>query len=197
KNELAIVGAQPHFYTKKENEENVRKDKSRLEEVTISYGVLDWKKPRLYTLLSSTGMFLSVEHLFTYTCLLPLEIHLLIDHCGCGADIAMNFLVGGMTRQRGVFVGPHGALETGDPRGSGRETVEEYGGVDLYTKTPQYLGQYCSVPYLSYHQKRARLVRELFYQFDNRDPLQPNNFYVTQYTKIPVRKKSPKQWHGK
>lgn len=194
-NEQAIVGAYPHYHGKKETAESTGRGKFRLEEVTIHYGVINLKTPRPYTLISSTGMLISVEYLFIYTCLLPLEVHLLIDRSEDGADIAMNMLVSGMTEQKPVLVLPHGKKNI-EIKGADKETIDEYQGIDVYTKEPAYIGQYSSINGLTFHQRRARIMRELFYLFGNKDPLQQNNFSVSQFTKIPFRKKSPKQWHN-
>eukprot|EP00917_Polyrhabdina_sp_WS-2016_P018346 GHVP01039536.1.p1 GENE.GHVP01039536.1~~GHVP01039536.1.p1 ORF type:complete len:643 (-),score=97.34 GHVP01039536.1:1091-3019(-) len=197
KNEKALVGAHPQYHVKKEIEENIKKDKTKLEEVTISYGVYNPKTPRSYSMLSMIGMFIATEYLLIYSCLLPLEIHLLVDRGGDGADIAMNMLVAGMTGLRPLFVSIHGGGRGVLPKGTARETIDEYKGIENYTMDPQYIGQYSSIPDISFHQKRARIIRELFYLFGNKDVLQYNNSTIMQYTKIAFKKKSPKQWHKK
>ncbi len=50
-----------------------------------------------YSMVLTKAMFMRSEYLFIYTCLVPSNIHTYIDNFKNCEDIAMNFLVSGMT----------------------------------------------------------------------------------------------------
>ncbi len=50
-----------------------------------------------YSMVLTKAMFMRSDYLFIYSCLLPSEIHAYIDTVGSCEDIAMNFLVSGLS----------------------------------------------------------------------------------------------------
>lgn len=133
------------------------------------YNLTSARRPRPYSLLSSQMLLLSSDHLFTYTCLLPERIHRFIDEqTEDGADLAMNLMVAGMSGARPILV----KSDFVDPE-SGRFAGE------------------------SWALSRGQLLKELVSIFTGgvRDPLQFNSISVTQFNKIPFKKRSVKQWN--
>lgn len=133
------------------------------------YNLTSTRRPRPYSLLSSQMLLLSSDHLFTYTCLLPERIHRFIDEQSeDGADLAMNLMVAGMASARPILV----KSDFVDPE-SGRFAGE------------------------SWALSRGQLLKELVNIFTGgtRDPLQFNSVSVTQFNRIPFKKRSIKQWN--
>lgn len=133
------------------------------------YNITGPRRPRPYSLLSSQLLLLSSDHLFTYTCLLPERIHREIDEMpDDAADLAMNLMVAGMTGSRPILV----KSDFIDPE-AGRFAGESWA--------------------LTRGQQLKDLVR--LFTLGQRDPLQLNSIIVTQFNKIPFKKRSIKQWN--
>lgn len=133
------------------------------------YNITGSRRPRPYSLLSSQLLLLNSEYLFIYTCLLPERIHRQIDEMAeDGADLAMNVMVAGMTGSRPIAV----KSDFVDPE-AGRFAGEAWA--------------------LNRGQQLKDLIRT--FTAGQKDPLQLNSVIVTQFNKIPFKKRSVKQWN--
>lgn len=133
------------------------------------YNLTSARRPRPYSLLAAQLVLLSADHLFSYTCLLPERIHRHVDEItDDSADLAMNLLVSGMTGSRPYLV----KSDFVDPE-AGRFAGEAWA------------------------LNRGQALKELVKLFTGgtRDPLQFNSVTVTQFNKIPFKKRSIKQWN--
>jgi hypothetical protein len=133
------------------------------------YNLTSARRPRPYSLLSSQMLLLSSDYLFIYTCLLPERIHRHIDEQNeDSADLAMNVMVAGMTGIRPILI----KSDFVDPE-NGRFAGE------------------------SWALTRGQILKDLVRIFTGgaRDPLQYNSVTVTQFNKIPFKKRSVKQWN--
>jgi hypothetical protein len=134
------------------------------------YNITSSKRPRPYSLLSNQLVMLNVEYLFIYTCLLPERIHRHVDDQPEDAsDLAMNLLVSGMTSSRPVVV----KSDFVDPESN------------------KFAGESWA---LTRGQQLKDLV-EIFTNKSGKDPLLFNSVTVTQFNKIPFKKRSVKQWN--
>lgn len=134
-----------------------------------TYNLTSIRRPRPYSLLSSNLMMISSDYLFIYTCILPERIHRYVDEQpeDC-SDLAMNLLITGMTALRPMLIKSDFST---DP------------------ESPKYDSSWGMV--------RAYMLRDLVKLFTGgtRDPLLYNSLIVNQFTRIPFKKRSPKQWH--
>lgn len=64
-------------------------------------------RPRQYSIMLTKFMFMHAEYLYAYTCLMPTSVHQYVDSKVNCEDIAMNFLVTGMTNAKPVAVMTH------------------------------------------------------------------------------------------
>ncbi|KAI7847984.1 glycosyl transferase family 64 domain-containing protein [Circinella umbellata] len=64
----------------------------------------------IYSMVLTKSMFVRTEYLFTFTCLMDLEIHHAIDSWMNCEDIAFNMMVSGMTGAPAIAVTPQNSL---------------------------------------------------------------------------------------
>lgn len=184
-NPWAMVGFFPRFHQKINHQEDTSTS-SPLSPALISslderyqwtFNLTSLKRPRPYTLLSPSLLLLNSEYLFAYTCLLPERIHRYLDELALaeplllygGADLAMNLLAQGMTGQRPIAI----KSNFPDPERFSFSLANDY----------------------SLQKGKVLQMLQRFFHPGGREMLHPNSLLVSQFNKIPFKKKSMKRWN--